>query len=79
MNFKSQISAVFKVDPAIKYGLREAHRLFVGIVEFLAEQAELEDLDSHFETLKHAHNVVVESAIIPKLSELLKSLNIKSE
>ena len=72
----STVSTAFKVDKDLKYGLRESHRLFVEVLNYLGD---LEDDGTAFEAIKLTQQVLTESAIVPKLQEILASLNIKAQ
>jgi hypothetical protein len=72
----STIQTAFKVDRDLKYGLRESHRLFVELMNYLGE---VEDDGTSFEAIQTTQQVLNESAIVPKLQELLASLNLKAQ
>ena len=72
----STISTAFKVDRDLKYGLRESHRLFVELLNYLSD---VEDDGTSYEAIQLTQQVLTESAIVPKLQELLSSLNLKAE
>lgn len=75
LQFMSTIKTAFKVDRDLKYGLRESHRLFVELLNYLSD---VEDDGSSYEAIQTTQQVLNESAIVPKLQELLASLNLKA-
>ncbi len=76
LQFMSTVSTAFKVDRDLKYGLRESHRLFVELLNYLGD---VEDDGTSYEAIQLTQQVLTESAIVPKLQELLSSLNLKAE
>ena len=76
LQFMSTVSTAFKVDRDLKYGLRESHRLFVELLNYLGD---VEDDGTSYEAIQMTQQVLTESAIVPKLQELLSSLNLKAE
>ena len=72
----STVQTAFKVDRDLKYGLRESHRLFVELLNYLGD---VEDDGTSYEAIQLTQQVLTESAIVPKLQELLASLNLKAE
>lgn len=76
LQFMSTVSTAFKVDRDLKYGLRESHRLFVELLNYLGD---VEDDGTSYEAIQLTQQTLTESAIVPKLQELLSSLNLKAE